>query len=138
MTLAQFLRLNFGDAERRLARLTAPDVDDQAALWTMLNDSTPGRALTALATASERAAPESRGAQAWRKAAAAWLDLPPVLRMRSIGAVALTASLVHVGLTLAVQPVGWWWLIVPAMVAAFGGAALILSWSATPPAGERP
>lgn len=128
MNVVQFLRLNWRAAEARLQRLTAPIASDPVELWDALDHSVPGRVIGAVDRVLTRAAPESRARQAWRLAALPWASLDSIRRMRAIGCVAMTAAVTHLALASTTSPVGGWWLIVPAMVMAFGAAAIGLSW----------
>lgn len=129
MTLGEFLRINFRDLEQRLRRWTAPSSVDETELWTTMDRSLPGRVVVAVSRGIDGAAPDSRAAQPLRVARSAWLALAPIQRMRVVGAVALTAALVHVALQVAVRPAGWWWLILPGLLAVYGAAALSLSFA---------
>ena len=75
------------------------------------------------------AAPDSRAAQPLHRARAAWRAQAPIQRMRAVGATALLAALVHVALQATARPAGWWWLILPGLLATFGSAALGLSFA---------
>ncbi len=128
MTVLEFLATNWRDAESRLRRLTAPDAPDPPELWREVDASAPGRLVAGLHRVLLQAGPESRAWAAWLAATLAWTALDRLAQMRAIGAVAVIAAGVHVALVSTTSPVGGWWLIVPGIVAAFGAAAVTLSW----------
>lgn len=129
MTPSEILRVNLDDLERRVRRWTAPSSADEAELWTMMDGSLPGRVVVAVARGIDGAAPDSRAAQPLHRARAAWRAQAPIQLMRAVGATALLAALVHVALQATARPAGWWWLILPGLLATFGTAALGLSFA---------
>jgi hypothetical protein len=61
---------------------------------------------------------------------AVWREWPWPVQRFAAGVALLTAVAVHVGLTLWKQaPPGFWWLILPGIAAAAGGALLLASGS---------
>ena len=132
MSLTEFLRINLRDVERRVQAWTKPAPADETELWTMMDRSLPGRVVVAVSRGLDGAAPDSRAAVPLRRAKAAWLALAPIQQMRTVGATALLAACVHLALQASVRPAGWWWLILPGIVAVFGVTALTLSLLAAP------
>ena len=129
MTVRNFLMSNLENAERRLARLTAPVMAAAAErrLWPILEDSVAGRALSSVAAGLEQARPHSRLGNALRAQLTAWTMHGPLGRMRMVGIAVLVAVVIHVALGATTQPVGGWWLVVPGVAAFFGAAAVALS-----------
>ncbi len=136
MSLAEFLRINLRDVERRVRLWTTPTAADETELWTMMDRSLPGRVVVAVSRGIDGAAPDSRAAVPLHRARAAWLALAPIQRMRTEGATALLAACVHVALQASARPAGWWWLILPGLLAAFGIMAVGLSFFGPPVKGH--
>ncbi|HWI16573.1 MAG TPA: hypothetical protein VNT81_02410 [Vicinamibacterales bacterium] len=102
------------DRMKRLSPQAGADSD--AAWWRTLDASLIGRGASAATAAFRRADAESQLAQALRSVAAQ----PPVARMRFVGVMTLVAAFVHVALMWPNRPIGFWWLIVPAIALTFG------------------
>lgn len=136
MSLTEYLRINLRDVERRVQAWTKPAPDDESELWTMMDRSLPGRVVVAVSRGIDGAAPDSRAAVPLRRARAAWLALAPIQQMRTVGATALLAACVHLALQASVRPAGWWWLILPGLLAAFGILAVGLSFFGPPVKGH--
>ena len=129
MSLTEFLRINLREVERRVRLSTTATAADETELWAMMDRSLPGRLVVAVSRGIDGAAPDSRAARPLRQARAAWLALAPIQRLRAVGATALLAASVHVALQVTVRPAGWWWLILPGLLAALGLLALGLSFA---------
>jgi hypothetical protein len=125
--LTRFLSLGMRDADRRVAAALAPPALEPADR--ALRDS-------AIVAAVDRA---TRLLQTWwtssqaaRLLASVGGDVPWFERYREIGAIVITAVLVHVALTIVQGPrPGWFWMVVPATAAVF--ALLLLAASREAP-----
>ncbi len=137
MSLVQLLRLGLAAFDRRLRSLTEPRQDGDDALWVIMDRSLAGRFVVAVSRGLDGAAPASRAAYPVRQMIAAWSVMSPAVQMRTVGATALIASVVHIAMQLTARPVGWWWLIVPGIVAMFGAAAITIAAFAPPTEGRR-
>ena len=76
----------------------------------------------------------SRTGAAVESASGAWRHEPSPVRHRSTAIVLLVATAAHVGLTLIQGPrPGWFWMMIPATVLAFGVLLLVASRSTQSP-----
>ena len=98
-------------------------------LWAELSTSVVGRSVSGLASAVERAAPQSVGVRWCVAAMCSWRELPLGTRYRSIGVAVIAAVAVHVALVTPRDPVGAWWLILPGLAGAFGAMLIVFSLS---------
>src|SRR4051812_3229758 len=86
------------------------------------------RALDAVARRIERAWADSRLSVSARGAADRWRSTPRPLRLRLSGVALVTASVIHVLLTLTQHPLpGWRWLLIPMVIAAQGALLMLMS-----------
>lgn len=102
-------------------------VDAEALVWRVLDGSVIGRFVDAVSAAFGRAYAESRLAVMWGAVQA----LAPLDRFRAVGVICVAAPVVHVGLMSGRAPGGMWWIILPAIVLAFGLLVLGLSVAAS-------
>lgn len=98
-----------------------------ADVWVALDDSVVGRVLSRVTQLFFRAAAHSAGLRYLAHVRATWAACLPVERMRAIGATAVVAVMVHLAMMSSHPLVGWWWLVVPGLVLAFGVCAVVLS-----------
>jgi hypothetical protein len=124
--LARFYRRGTADADRRVAAALAPVRTD--AIDRYLSNS---RFVMAMDGATRRlrdwwlASATGRAASLRRDAL---LRAPLAVRYRTVAVVVLTAAIAHVSLMLIQGPrPGWFWIVIPAMAAAF--ALLVLAGS---------
>ena len=104
--------------------------DHDRVLWAVLDASTLGRVRASGAAPWRRAWHTSRVAALVSGLRTGWTSGSGADRCRLSGLAAITAATTHVALQLTVRPVGWWWLIVPGSVLAFGIFAVGASVSA--------
>lgn len=100
--------------------MTLPTNDDPR-VARALSASVLLRALDALIAIVWDAAGGSRTGMAVKGARQQWRDRQPSARLTMIGVALLTASLVHIGLTVTHEmPPGWLWVVPPAIAATIG------------------
>jgi hypothetical protein len=133
--LAQFVRLGFRDAEARLLRRLPPPVIDDPRVVATVSSSVVVRALSWVLDRSIAAIESSAAAGRYRSLAASWLAAHWAVRRRGVGLLLLVAVSVHVLLVWTqTDQIGWFWLIVPGMVAIVG---LVLLSTGVSPRAER-
>ena len=129
--ITRFFRLGAQDADERLASRLAPRSFEAAdrylassAVVRLVDRITHRLQEWWLTSQTGRAATAMR--DAW--SAESWHD-----RYQAIGALLVSASLLHVTLTVIEAPrQGWFWLVIPLMAMAFGLLLLVASRSAKP------
>jgi hypothetical protein len=128
--LARFLLAGVVDAERRIARLTAPIPDDKAVVHLAENSlaaALAGRALAVLVAAVRG----SRAIAFGRAAVTQWTGTPWPTRRLIAGTTLIVGASVHVGFAWSLHaPPGWLWLILPGLGLAVG--LLLLAASRAP------
>lgn len=128
----------------RFFRLGARDADARVAAWL----ASPGSAATERHIAASRIVTvidtSFRRLEAWWRASttanaasaaiAAWSTARPREQQQSLGMISAVAAGTHIGLTLVqgARP-GWFWLLIPGMVLAFGLLLVVASRSAKSP-----
>ena len=100
-----------------------PMNDDR--VWQELDGSLPGRLIRWVGDAVDRASGESLVSRTAAKARSEWRAAAGRGQLIAIGSATLSAVVTHLLLQATQRPVGWWWLMVPSMVAAFGVVALV-------------
>lgn len=133
MTVREWVREGLLDVEQRLLGITASPVDDDAQFWTVLEESVPGRIVSATFGACQRASAESRSVKTWTLVRMKAAKLGPLRWMRFVGVAALAAAVTHVALAEPGHPAGMWWMIVPVTVATFGACVTAFSWCGPKP-----
>jgi hypothetical protein len=124
------------EAERRVARLTAPAAVDDARVVRMADGSLVVGAIGRLAVRAATAARESRLARRAGPWWHAWQGEGPAARQRAAGLVLLTAAGTHVVVLVlgAGVPPGWQWLILPSIGAVIGALLMVGLAPPVPPA----
>lgn len=106
-------------------------VGDDSLLWRELDTSVIGRGFGVVVGVLSTGASASLVFRKWAVVAAASRSLLPVDRLRAVAASLLAAVVTHAALQLLERPVGWWWLIVPGMVATFAGVLWLSTLTAS-------
>ena len=114
--LWRFFAHGIQHAESRLRRLTQPDDARDAELIAVLEDSAVARAIEVV---------DAR-VHAARSTSVLWSALAPAPSGWRWGPLILIAVATHAALMLPQGPVGWLWMIIPALAAA-AGLLLVLS-----------
>ncbi len=130
--ITRFLRLGAQDADQRIASRLAPRSFEAADRY--LASSAVVRLVDRI---TRRLQDWWSASQTGRVAAAmrdAWSAESWQARYQAIGAVLVSASLVHVILTVTQAPrLGWFWLVIPVMAMAFGLLLLVAARSNNSP-----
>ena len=124
--LIRFFSLGMQDADRRVAAALEPQPYDAADRY--LRESRLVRAIDRTTRLLSESWSASEAGRISRSAIDAFTREPRLVRYQTAGTVLITAVTVHVVLTLVNGPrPGWFWTLIPAMVAVF--AALLLAGS---------
>lgn len=137
MSLRRRFLLGRVDGEAVYAQLRATVSAGDDPMLQQLIASTVGRAGARLIDVTARAAAGSRAVQAVRIGQHSWRGWPPMLRLRGIGLMALTAVATHVAMIATTPTPGAWRWLLPGLVGAFGMVVLGLSYFGPRPAGTR-
>jgi hypothetical protein len=116
--IARFLSAGLADIDRRIGRVTAPDVTHESWLLQVLASGALAGLVVRVADVGRRAAASSKMFAWARDVAQPWQHTPSGVRRQALGRVIFVATAVHVALVLwAGAPPGWWWLILPGVAA---------------------
>ena len=101
-----------------------PKSPDESRVLAALEESVPGRVAASVSAILDRACGDACAVAWWHQARDTWLSVPPAPRARAIGIATLAAVVTHVSLQWPQRTVGYWWLIIPGIAAAFALLAL--------------
>ena len=130
--LARFVTLGAQDADRRVAALLAPRSFDDASAY--LTSSATLRFADRITRRLQGWWLDSKTCRALHELRDTWFAERWRARYQAIGTVVLTATAVHVTLTLFQGPrPGWFWMMIPATALVFGGLLLVAASSSQSP-----
>lgn len=118
-------RLDRGESDAQLRTMGVAG-DDR--LWDELMGSAVGRVGAWFIDLTARAAADSAAVAAMRAVRRAWDTWPPLLRLRGIGVMTLTAVVTHLAMTASAPTPGAWRWLLPGLAGVFGVVVLGLSY----------